>query len=441
MMNENVINNTYVIPTTICSYNGFIIENNSELKYSLEIITTLEVFGYNCYYVIAEKYCTKISKEKPDDSYELIGWFFTKRKLRFIKNPDFTIDSRNTKYYAFIKGSLEIILDMSTASHVDERITINDFCNKYEKIIFNDTCESDIENINVVAKLFKSLALVYYCVPAIVCYYKGIVIEDTKNEEKLILVKGLKDLGYNVYYLRYAPRRSMNDKKGPEFLWCEPVNGNKFGWFITKDIIQFSDCKSKVLTDKNTKYFCVDDSDYKPSLNYKYAKFYTTNGLTIDEFICYSVFYNRFLDINSLMNINTAKAMAIHKYLGIVIKADKNLKNRSLQYHLIRMLCKSGMSLYTLRRKSDKKGVSCSVMRFPYGYNICGWFLSFKSLPDDFNEDICTDDNRKDNFEIELSNDNCKIFAVNKRHELDSYPFTMYRRCKESFVSTFVTIL
>ena len=89
----------------------------------------------------------------------------------------------------------------------------------------------------------------------------------------------------------------MHDKKEPESLWCEPVNGNKFGWFITKNIINFSDSKSKVLTDKNTKYFCVDGDDYKPSCNYKYAEFYTTNGLTIDEFICYSTFYNRDLDL------------------------------------------------------------------------------------------------------------------------------------------------
>lgn len=440
-MNENVINNIPVIPTTIRSYNGFIVENSNELKHSLEFITTLEVFGYHCYYIITEKYFTKISKEKPDYNADLIGWFFTKRKLRFIKNPDFKIDSRNAKYYAFIDGSLEITLDMHTASDIDEKMTLNDFCNTYENIIFNDTRDSDIENIDVVAKLFKSLALVYYCVPAIMCYYKGVVIEDTKNKEKLLLVKGLKDLGFNIYYIKYAPRRSMDDKKEPESLWCDTVNGNKFGWFITKDIIDFSDSKSKVLTDKNTKYFCVDAGDYVPSLNYKYAKYYTTNGMTIDEFICYSVFYNRYLDLNALNNINTAKAMSIHNRLGIVIKANKNLKIRSLQYHLLRKLCKSGMVWYTLRRKSDKKGVPCSVMRFPYGYNICGWFLSFKRLPHDFNEDICTDDNRKDNFEIELSDDNCKVFAVNKNHELDSYPFTMYRRCKESFVSIFINVL
>lgn len=103
--------------------------------------------------------------------------------------------------------------------------------------------------------------LEHYVAPAILRKCKGIVIEAVSGSGKVqpILDKA-RENGYNIYYLRH----SENDWSTPHTISFNPVLVNRFGWFITKDNMNFKNHKDKEIELKasiNSEFFNVLNDD------------------------------------------------------------------------------------------------------------------------------------------------------------------------------------
>ncbi len=441
MMNKSV-NKLHVVPSTIRNTNGFILKKKKEIDYG-ELLTTLNATGYECYYIekIDDRYM-KISTEKPFCEYDLFGWYFTKDRINFKDKKEIRLCPSNAKYYLYFKGELEITVNYSRArahSVLDIRkITFEEYCKSYDSI-FAETCKPDTYDDEDTAIINEGLHYRYTCIPAKIYNCEGVVIRTNRNrirkKDKLIIMNNLRHLGFNIYYLKHQMTKDAYDDSELESIWYEPVNGNNFGWFVTKDAMDFSNEKYKKLSGKNAVYYGNLNNHYDSYTSYFDAEIDTIKGITIDEFVCYSKYYDMSVNWMDLADIVKCKVMSVFNHSGIVIKADKNLKNRARQYLLMRELYSSYMTWYTLCYVDKEEEVPSIIMYVPSGNRIFGWFLSVNGHPYDIKKAIKSDHFSLDNVKFNLDDKTTKLFKINEDGHIKVLPFSKYKKCKKYPVS------
>ena len=102
------------------------------------------------------------------------------------------------------------------------------------------------------------------CVPATIRKCEGFVIEATsiepKKSETLEVLKMLQSMGFKSHGLRY----SDNDRYEPKEIYNGSVIGNnRFGWFLTKDEMEFPTNELQAcvqLSTRNKKYYSVKET-------------------------------------------------------------------------------------------------------------------------------------------------------------------------------------
>lgn len=441
MMNE-FVNELRVIPATIRNCNGFVINfvinKINEKEYKTEIPEMLKNEGYNCYYIISSiELGSDVVADEVECAYDFYACFFTKDKMKFNNKNKVKLNANNTLYYYSKYGNIECTSrDFETLLKC-RKITFKEYIDKYEEEIFNTEIIDWLEQHVPFPKSYETLLNMTYCIPAKICNCIGVVIKYDWKDDRL-LVRFLRDRGFNVYYLRQVPSKNYDPYKNkiPETIWNHQVNNNSFGWFVTTGKIHFSKsicCKN--LFEINATYYSINIDTFTGELTYAKAYDSSKTQMTVDEFICYSKFYNNFKEDESLYQIK-CKAAILHRRNGIIIKADEDLKNRSLQYILIRKLKRKGCLWYTLRHDGCNKDIPYSVMSVPLdGENIFGWFISFDQNVLDFDTDNIY------NCEVKLTGRNSKVYTRTENNEIQTLPFTEYLNCNDFTVSESISLL
>lgn len=102
-----------------------------------------------------------------------------------------------------------------------------------------------------------------YCVPSTIRKCNGFVIEVlTKQPERKTTFDLLHELrdkhGYNIYSLRHKD----NDMSEPHYVTEKGIFVNRFGWFVTKDKMEFTEPEDEVkLTTKNSEYYNLNSEN------------------------------------------------------------------------------------------------------------------------------------------------------------------------------------
>ena len=117
-----------------------------------------------------------------------------------------------------------------------------------------------IEKLEVYPRLQETTL---YCVPARIRKCDGFVLEAlTLQPHREIMFELMKELmdeyGYHIYSLRHKE----DDMSDPHYVTKKGILVNRFGWFMSKDIMKFKSVHDEIrITTRNSHFYDVSKDD------------------------------------------------------------------------------------------------------------------------------------------------------------------------------------
>ena len=139
-------------------------------------------------------------------------------------------------------------------------------------------------------KIKASLGHIRHCYGVVI----ELVSESKTRERQLNIVDEYMEKGYNVYWLRHAD----NDWSRPAAISVKQILANRFGWFITKDNMDFSKNDEVNLSSQNAMYYnfrydkrsnsasIIEDSSY-PIDSFDITTYFDHEAIILEAFKYY----------------------------------------------------------------------------------------------------------------------------------------------------------